>query len=406
MSWVKKPKLRQQAAILALVFFCGVSQHAPAFAWQPWKWKPEGGGQVEQRESSGSLVEHQLEAEQSETGMDADDMPVKLANGTLLLKGRVTFRVPKGTSVKLKLAQVPTTGLHLMDRDLDGNLHPARVDQEITARVSEDLFVGDNKVLPEGTVFYGRVTQVYPPRRLGRPGHLVLEFDRLTTPDGRSFAFKAEANNFRQSTLGSKARGLGIIAAHAAGGAVLGALIAYQIFGLEKTIALHGYNIAGGAAAGALGGTAAALLRRGSKAVLEPGDDLNMEIDRDLLLPAAIESESRMPPPRLEGLEINILRSKVRKDGLGGYLATYQAQIINNTERRLDSLGLFLEDGSGNRLLLAEGADQDAELIFHVEPYSIKQVKLSFNLEFPKLKRKLVWTDQATRQDLHVIPLP
>ncbi len=106
----------------------------------------------------------------------------------------------------------------MMERDLDGNLLPAKLGEEITAKISEDLFIDDNKVIPEGTIFHGYVSKILPARRVGRPGSLVLSFDQIITPDGRKFAFKAEADNFKPSTFKSKAKGFGIIAAHAAGG--------------------------------------------------------------------------------------------------------------------------------------------------------------------------------------------
>ncbi|MBZ0188831.1 MAG: hypothetical protein K8F91_21490, partial [Candidatus Obscuribacterales bacterium] len=59
----------------------------------------------------------------------------------VILKGHLNYCVPKGTPIKLKLSMVPSTGLRLMDRDLEGNLHPARVDQKITAKTTEDIYV-------------------------------------------------------------------------------------------------------------------------------------------------------------------------------------------------------------------------------------------------------------------------
>lgn len=91
-----------------------------------------------------------------------------------------------------------------------------------------------------------------PPRRVQRPGWLEISFDQLNLPDGRRFAFNAQADNFKQSTIKSKARGVGMVVANAAGGAIVGALVAYQLFGMRGTVATHGYNIAGGAAGGAL----------------------------------------------------------------------------------------------------------------------------------------------------------
>ncbi|HEY9870273.1 MAG TPA: hypothetical protein V6D08_13990 [Candidatus Obscuribacterales bacterium] len=323
-----------------------------------------------------------------------------------LLKGRVTYLVPRGTPIKLKLASVPTSGLRLGDRDLEGNLYPAQLNQEITARTSEDLYVDDNKVIPEGTVFYGKVTKIFPPRRVGRPGWLSLTFDSFQTPDGRRFAFRVEADTFRKSTAKTKAKGFGLIAAHAAGGAIVGALIAYQLFGLENTLAVHGYNIAGGAAAGALAATAYAIMRRGPQAVLEPGDDLNMEINTDLLLPAATEPTAKKAGPHLDGLEVEILKSKVKRDGLGGHYLQLETLINNETDKRFSSLDLFLEDDNGQRFSICPSLDEDSEVNFQVEPHSIKRVKFAFQVEYPKLKRKLVWLDHRTQHTVMTMRLP
>lgn len=323
----------------------------------------------------------------------------------LMLKGGVTLVVPKGTPIKLKLATVPTTGLKMMDRDEDGNLLPAQLGQEITAKTTEDLFVADNKVLPAGTIFRGEVSRIYEPKRVGRPGALALSFNEFQTPDGRKFAFHCEADNRVESTWKTKGKGLGTIAAHMAGGAATGALIAYQLFGMEQTIAMHGYNIAGGAAAGALGGMAVALLRKGHVAVLEPGDDLNMSIDSDLLLTAAVDKQVRKDP-KLEGLEIEVLTAKVIKDGLDGHCLRVDAYITNNTKYRLSSLDLFLEDDNGGRFPVCTSMEWDAEILFRVEPYSSKHVLFNFQVEFPKLKRKLVWLEHASQTVLTKQPLP
>lgn len=323
----------------------------------------------------------------------------------LMLKGGVTLVVPKGTPLKLKLSTVPSTGLKMMDRDEDGNLLPAQLGQVITAKTTEDLFVADNKVIPAGTIFRGQVSRIYEPKRVGRPGALSLSFNEFQTPDGRKFAFHCEADNKIESTLKTKGKGLGTIAAHVAGGAATGALIAYQLFGLEQTIAMHGYNIAGGAAAGALGGMAVALLRKGRVAVLEPGDDLNMSIDCDLLMTAAVEPKPKKDP-KLEGLDIEVLTAKVIKDGLDGHCLRVDAYINNNTKYRLSSIDLYLEDDNGGRFPVCTSMEWDAEILFRVEPYTSKHILFNFQVEFPKLKRKLVWLEHASQTVLTKQPLP
>jgi hypothetical protein len=325
---------------------------------------------------------------------------------TPLLKGQITYVVPSGTPIKLKLATVPSLGLKMLNRDMDGNLNPAELDQEITAKTTEDIYVDDNKVIPEGTVFHGKVSKIYPPRRVGRPGSLVISFDSFKTPDGRKFAFRVEANNEKVSTKKSKAKGLGIIAAHAAGGAAVGAIFAYAYCGLEQTIAMHGYNIAGAAAAGALMGIGVALFRHGPKAVLEPGDDFNMQFDRDLLIPAAVSPTQKAPPNNLPGLSMNIVKSKIIKDGLNGHLIKLETLVINNTNTRLKSIDLFLEDDNGTRFPVVADSDENSELIFDIEPRAIRRVKFDFQVEFPKLKRKLIWLDHGNRHILFEMPLP
>ncbi len=324
----------------------------------------------------------------------------------LLLKGQVNYLVPKGTGIKLKLATVPTHGLKLMDRDDDGNLYPAQEGQELTARTTEDLYVDDNKVIPGGTVFHGMVSKVIPPKRVGRPGSLVITFDRFTTPNKKTFAFRAEADNYRESTPQSKARGFGRIASYAAGGAITGALLAYQYFGPARTVAMHGYNVAGAAAAGALLATGYALWKRGAPAVLEPGDDLNMSIDCDLLLPGAVEPGAKPASHNLPGLDVEIVKSKVVKDGLDGHNLRVEMLVTNDSDKRLKSIDLYLQDDNGSKFPVASGEMEDEELLFDVDPHSMKRVKLDFQMEYPKLKRKLIWLDHSTQKKIYETPLP
>lgn len=320
------------------------------------------------------------------------------AKAKTMLKGGVEYLVPKGTPIKLKLASRPSNSMRLADRDLDGKLLPAKVGDEITAKTSEDIYVDDNKVIPEGTVFHGSVSKVIPPRRVYRPGWVEISFTRFVTPDGRQFAFRASADNFKPSTSKTKLKGFGIIAANTAGGAIVGALVAYQLFGLHNTIAMHGYNIAGGAAAGGLLATCYATMRHGPKATLEPGDDLNMEINSDLLVPAAIERSAGKKLTNLPGLKIGISSAKVIGDGLGGHILKITTKIDNESDQELNSIDAFVEDSNGDRHAVIAGPDEQSEFLFVVEPHSMKHLVLNFELEFPKLKRQLVWLDHESHQ--------
>lgn len=325
-----------------------------------------------------------------------------------VLKGGVTYCVPSGTPFKLKLTQVPTNGLRLLDRDLDGKLIPAKLGDVISAKVTEDIYVDDKKVIPEGTVFHGKVAKIHDPRRFYRQGWLELSFDRLKTPDGKVFAFEAKADNFKNSTARSKLQGAGRIAAHAAGGAIVGALVAYQLFGMEHTIDSYGINIGAGAAGGAIIAGGYAAYEKGPKAVLEPGDDLNMQFDIDLIMPAAVEPVARRKNYTLQGLEISINKVKTRKDNLqgGGSMKCLTVSVDNNTDQTLNSIDCFLLDSEGNKHAICAGLDEDSEFIFHIEPHSLKEVKMTFRVEFAKLKYTLVWLDHRSRRVCYKQPLP
>lgn len=325
------------------------------------------------------------------------------------MKGSATYTVPKGTPFKLKLTQVPTNGLRLLDRDMDGNLLPAQLNDEICAKISEDIYIDDHKVIPEGTVFHGKVARIHDPRRFYRKGWLEVSFDSLRTPDGRRFAFKVDADNFKGSTAKSKLAGTGRILSHAAGGAIVGTLVAYQLTGgMKGTAETKGMNLAVGAAAGALIAGGYAAYEKGPRAVLEPGDDLNMAIDSDLLMPAAVEPRAKAKSYTLEGLDITINKVKTKKDNVpgGSYIKILDVSIDNNTEQRLDSIDCYLLDSEGNKHQLCAGLSEDSDFFFHVEPNSIKRLKMNFRVDFAGMKYTLVWLDHRSRRVCYKQPLP
>lgn len=356
----------------------------------------------ESQENAGEVKLAGEEEQEHEGTFLAEAQPQHIENNrrshpasSTLLQGGVTYTVKAGTPIKLKLASVPSHPISLINRDMDGNLYPARLGQQITARTVEDIYVGKNKIIPEGTVLHGCVSKILPPRRVYRAGSLEISFDYLTTPDGKRFAFSAEANNAKASTFKTKAKGFGIIAAHAAGGAAVGVIVAYQLFGPEKTLAMHGYNIAGGAAAGALLATGYAVMRKGPKAVLEPGDDLNMVIDTDLLMPAAIDQSNKVVEE--SEVHIKIEKTKVVGDGVGGHFVTIDAILTNESDTNLSSIDLFLEDTNGNRVPLCSSPEENSHFLFHLDAHSEKHVHLSFLTPYPKLKQNLVWVDHETK---------
>jgi hypothetical protein len=366
----------------------------------------QGEMQVQEQPEGG----RQAKPEWEDAGDPNSKENAELKNSRYMIKGSVNYLVPKGTPFKLKLASVPTHGsaMKLADRDLNGNLYPAKVGQVITARTSEDLYIDDNKVIPEGTIFHGVVSEIEAARRVNRAGWLKIEFNSLTTPDGRDFSFKVNADNFKKSTVKTKLKGAAYVASFSAGGAIVGALVAYQLFGMHETIAMHGYNIAGGAAGGALMATCYALMKHGAAATLEPGDDLNMNFDADLLMQASTSPTIKRAQENKKGVDVKILKAKLMRDGLSGKILRVEANIENSTADPLNSIDLFCEDTNGTRLPLVGGAEVDdsSSFMFTVEPYSRQHMVLNFLVEYPKLKRQLVWLDHDTRQVCYRAAIP
>ncbi len=328
-------------------------------------------------------------------------------DGGLTLQGGIEYCVPKGTPIKMKLTSVPTSGLRLMDRDLEGELRPARKGQLITATTTEDIFVDTNRVIPEGTTLSGYVSEIMPPRRMYRPGWVKIKFEELKLPDGRKFAFGVQADNFKKSTRKSKAKGAGRLASYAAGGAIVGTMVAYQLTGgIRGTISMHGYNLAAGAALGAVAATTYAAMKKGKAAVLEPGDDLNMNIDTDLLMPVATKPTPKKKPKQLAGLDVEVLNSKAVSDGLGGRVMRVDLKIDNNSQRRLRSTDFYLQDALKNmEPISVTNGDEDSQMWFEIAPYSIEKKRIAFSMEYPKLKHKVVILDHASRKVVHEIEL-
>lgn len=67
----------------------------------------------------------------------------------------------------------------------------SRVGEPFKALLMQPLRLNSDQILPEGSVFEGRVTKRVPPRRLSRPGSLYVTFTRLVLPAATSRAIAA-----------------------------------------------------------------------------------------------------------------------------------------------------------------------------------------------------------------------
>jgi hypothetical protein len=107
------------------------------------------------------------------------------------------------------------------------------------------------------------------------------------------------------------------------------------------------------------------------------------------------------------GLDVRVLSSKVVSDGLEGRQLRLKLQVENQSNRRLKSIDLFMEDDNGARFPVVADVDQErSDMLFDVDPYSSRLLHVEFGCEFPKLKRKLVWVDHENRQPIFEMRLP
>jgi len=321
---------------------------------------------------------------------------------SMTLKAGTSYCVPSGTAMNLKVTSAsPNMGMKLLQKDLEGNPIPARLGDVITATISEDIYVDGDRVIPEGTVFRGHVVHINGPRRVQRPGWVDINFDELELPNHRIFRFFAQADNLEASTTKSKLRGTGMVAANVAGGAIVGAIGAYQLMGGMRTaIACHGYNVAAGAALGGVLASAHAMMKRGHRAWMEPGDGLNLKIDTDMVLPALQAPTKHVAVSNnLEGVEIDVLKSKCMKNGIGGYYYRMDLNITNDSDKTLQAIDLYLVDSNGTKNPISMGpeGDEGSSFLFRLEPNSTLRTRVYFAAEYPKLSHSLVWFDHHNR---------
>jgi type IV secretion system protein VirB10 len=152
--------------------------------------------------------------------------------------------------------------------------------------VSRSVRVGDQIVIPEGSVIRGQVSHVQRPGRVKGRGELGLRFDRLEIPGGPTYDLSASLTNLDEQEKetvteegqvkgeGSKKRDAAEIGAGAGIGAVIGA------------IAGGGKGAAIGAGGGAAAVTGLVLLQRGKDIDLKRGREMAIQLDRPLTIDA------------------------------------------------------------------------------------------------------------------------
>ena len=155
----------------------------------------------------------------------------------------------------------------------------AEVEDDVEARVTRDVVVGDYIAIPAGTRVMGSVVLVEQAGKVKGASRLGVRFHTVVLDDGVEVPLTTETVYRRGKSKGSASAGK--IGGAAVGGAILGA-----IFGGRQGAAIGG-------AVGAAGGTAAAMAGDGQPATLPAGATVTVRLSR----PATVAIE-RYPSER------------------------------------------------------------------------------------------------------------
>lgn len=185
------------------------------------------------------------------------------------LQGRVVV-APAGTM----LSVATTSGLSSQIN---------RVGDTFSTRLTNDLYIGGNLVLPAGSTLEGQVAEAQSSGRTGKNGTLAMRFTSVVTPDGRRIPISArlateDGTGILKggSTAGRIGRGALNTAIGAGLGAALGTALAPAAGGRVGKGAVYGTAIGGGV------GLLSNLIKKGKEAEIPSGTQLQIVLDQPL----------------------------------------------------------------------------------------------------------------------------
>lgn len=169
------------------------------------------------------------------------------------------YRLEAGTKIRVKM-------------DVEINSGVSSKNDTFTVRIARPVKSGDTVLLPEGTLIEGRVIESTPASNAGRPGSMLIRFERIK-PDGADWQ-RMDAVPVKQLRGNSTANwsAFSII-----GGTAIGALIG----GLTGS----GKGALIGAGIGAGGGSAVAYARKGKDVRIKSGDVFEIVLKEAIVLP-------------------------------------------------------------------------------------------------------------------------
>ena len=275
---------------------------------------------------------------------------------------------------------------------------------EFFAEVTSDVVSEKGVILPKGTIAHGTITQVGEAKRLGRNGYLNLNFDYLTTPDGREIPIEG-----KMSTKLHPIKEAGKIVAtdigYTAAGGVIGGLFALQALGPAAAIASNGYTVAGGAAIGGTVGLGMSLYRKGKNVLISPGDEIKVKILSSVDLPVYKEEALKKKELLYPGLDIRIANILYEKDPFGEVnTITLSLSISNMSKKTISGMDLALMNDYN--VVFNPSIFGDTKLLFsQLKPGDRYAGKISFSVNSVKGTYWLTVNDRAKNKPLAKISL-
>ncbi len=181
------------------------------------------------------------------------------------MKGYVS-KIPSGTKINI-----------IVETPIDEET--SKVDDEITAKTSEDVVIDGNIVVPAGSTVVGTISDINLAKRLHKSGSVRIEFKNLTLSDNRQIPIVASILTRSGLIKGKYTKKTALIS----GATVIGPAAA----GFGAGLAAEGSPVGGviGAALGLAAGIALFAFQRGNMVDIKAGEELEIELVEEALLP-------------------------------------------------------------------------------------------------------------------------
>ncbi|MBI2995971.1 MAG: hypothetical protein HYY52_04630 [Candidatus Melainabacteria bacterium] len=194
-----------------------------------------------------------------------DDSAIINPDNPKILKGHVS-KIPGGTKVKI-IIETPIDEITSM------------VEDEIKARISENIIVDEKIVVPISSAVTGKISEINVARRLHMAGNVRIEFQGLTIPDGRKIPISASVLTHSGLLKGKFTKKTALISS----ATIVGPAAAGFGAGLAAEGSAVGATV--GAIVGAVAGIALFAFQRGNMVDIKAGDELNIELTEEALVP-------------------------------------------------------------------------------------------------------------------------